>query len=137
MQDYSYPWHEAPKWANYAATDCHGRRMWFENEPYWKNGAWMPSKGSYCNIGDTSEQSLRLRPDHNFPTSPDWSTAPNWAKWFAIYPNGRGSYFAEKPDLTGHGWKNPNVDGAYCVDAGYGFLTFGWDKSLQKRSENA
>lgn len=74
--------------------------------------------------------------NQKLPGSPDWSTAPDWAQWFAIYPDGRGVYFAEKPDMTGHGWKNQNFDGAYFKYAGYGFLTFGWGNSLQKRPDN-
>lgn len=28
-----YPWHLAPHWARFAATDADGKRYWYESEP--------------------------------------------------------------------------------------------------------
>lgn len=39
------------------------------------------------------------------PCTPDWSQAPNWAKWCAISDNGIADWFEEKPY---------KIQGTYC-----------------------
>ena len=42
----------------------------------------------------------------NLPTSPDWATAPSWAKWFAINRNGTANWFEYKPHVGDKYWHN-------------------------------
>jgi len=47
-QQTKYPWHTAPDWAMWAATDEDGSRCWFEDEPYIEYGcAWMSEHGNF------------------------------------------------------------------------------------------
>ena len=46
-----YPWHEAPKWAKFAATDENCLRFWFEKEPVDCITCWgIPRKGEFTEI---------------------------------------------------------------------------------------
>ena len=61
-----YPWHEAPEWANFAATDWTGRRLWFELEPYCFVSAWGAVDGRWAEIFepcDNFHETLESRPN--------------------------------------------------------------------------
>ena len=61
-----YPWHEAPEWARYAATDEDGKRWWYEEEPYLEDFDWVESEGNVSEIENDWENSLEERPnEHN------------------------------------------------------------------------
>jgi hypothetical protein len=60
-----YPWHLAPKWAKYAATDYDGKRWFFEKKPHCNNFEWRISGGKYaeiCNPFDGFAETLEERP---------------------------------------------------------------------------
>lgn len=40
-------WKDAPKWANWLAMDRSGRWVWFEKEPYYRDGLWCFVDSSY------------------------------------------------------------------------------------------
>lgn len=41
----SYPWHKAPEWAKFAATDSDGQRWWFEKRPKIHDKEWSHLDG--------------------------------------------------------------------------------------------
>lgn len=60
-----YPWHIAPLWAQYAATDFDGVRRWFEDEPFCMVGRWYVNTGECETIEDLMfdyRDSLQARP---------------------------------------------------------------------------
>ena len=59
-----YPWHEAPEWAKYAATDENGERYWFESHPERERRKWDSIGGRVELIGDGIgwKESLQERP---------------------------------------------------------------------------
>jgi hypothetical protein len=60
-----YPWHKAPKWAKFAATDRDGKMWWFEKRPELYNAEWL-----HCNVEQIYlecpdfAESLESRPDN-------------------------------------------------------------------------
>lgn len=61
-----YPWHDAPEWAQWAATDANGSRCRYEFEPYLLGSCWAVSRGRSELIGpspgDNWTDSLERRP---------------------------------------------------------------------------
>jgi hypothetical protein len=57
---FTYPWNEAPPWAEFAATDKDGTRCWFDSEPWLtKSNEMWNCIGQYAEIQPKSEpQSL-------------------------------------------------------------------------------
>ena len=65
QKQYRYPWHLAPEWANYAATDWTGRRVWYEFEPYCFAISWNCTEGRWAEVFEPCpdfDQSLESRP---------------------------------------------------------------------------
>ena len=64
-----YPWHEAPEWAMWGATDANGNMNWYDFEPSYDNDdyQWLISYGEhkfFANEGpcENWEQTLEVRP---------------------------------------------------------------------------
>lgn len=64
-----YPWHEAPEWAEFGATDEDGESIWFEKEPtrmdsYWHENFCRKIKFAtkYYRKCDYWRESLEKRP---------------------------------------------------------------------------
>ena len=69
-------------------------------------------------------------------TSPDWSTAPDWAQWFAIDKSGYANWYADRPSCGGVCWW-PTIELSTYSSAGK-FMHgnyMEWFSSLQKRPE--
>lgn len=65
-----------------------------------------------------------------FLNSPDWSTAPEWARWFAVDSDGSGFYFEERPDINEHNeWYS--FSGLLKYSGQFGIKA--WQNSLQQR----
>ena len=68
------------------------------------------------------------------PTAPDWSTAPEWAQWFAVNRSGYGAWYECAPDRGGVCWW-PNINIPKSLSAGK--IEAGnyedWKNSLQER----
>lgn len=68
-QESKYPWHEAPEWAMWAATDEDGEANWIELEPIKSDRAWINFMGYISGIGYFPElakdwqNSLEKRPE--------------------------------------------------------------------------
>lgn len=45
-----YPWHEAPDWAMWAATDSDGYKAFYENEPNGHSYSWSRNGGNVFSI---------------------------------------------------------------------------------------
>lgn len=78
--------------------------------------------------------------NNTLPTSPDWSTAPDWANWFAIDGDGDGCFFQECPlldvspiDENDGMWYNFN----HTIWRNTGkYDPSNWKDSLQNRPDN-
>lgn len=46
--EFAYPWHEAPEWAQRAATDANGRAYWYAEMPRRERNMWMRVVASEC-----------------------------------------------------------------------------------------
>jgi hypothetical protein len=63
QQETKYPWHEAPEWAEWAATDSDGEKTWFEEEPFLVKGVWMVITGECLSFEiPNHKDSLESRP---------------------------------------------------------------------------
>jgi hypothetical protein len=65
-------------------------------------------------------------------TTPDWATAPKWARYFAIDADGMGVYYENAAKLP-HGFCQ---DKGRYFEIGKRFDATNWESSLQKRPEN-
>lgn len=68
-------------------------------------------------------------PTQNLPTTPDWSKAPDLAKWFAIDSDGKGWYYNKSPMLEPDFWASNNAIWTFAGN----FDGSGWATSLQQR----
>jgi hypothetical protein len=132
-------WEIAPEWAKYWAVDKDGDGYWYENEPSTGASAWYKSSGDteqVCSLGGEVENwkdTLReregsLRTVGSFAL--DWSSAPEWAKWWAEDEDGRHFWYAIKPVLHSDMWK---VDGTTFELAGSSSTGVDWEISLTER----
>lgn len=67
------------------------------------------------------------------PTSPDWSTAPDWAQYFAIDKDGEGYFYYLEPFFYHIGFWNNQCETSPKI-AGI-FDATNWENSLQKRPD--
>lgn len=64
-----YPWHEAPEWAKYAATDRDGQMWWFEERPKLHGAEWAHGFDN-CRVEQINlecpefAETLETRPDN-------------------------------------------------------------------------
>ena len=81
-------------------------------------------------IASQTEESQPVAPQ------PDWSTAPEWAMWWAVDPDMVGYWFGTEP-LAGYGEWNSYDDQNSKVKAGYYSMPLGidWRQTLRKRPE--
>lgn len=64
---------------------------------------------------------------------PDWSQAPEWAKYFAMDEDGGFYYFEESPFMAVHSWQpQPHGELDETFDHGY---KGNWQDSLRKRPQ--
>jgi hypothetical protein len=62
------PWHEAPEWAMWIATDFDGMRFWFQSEPFssevrWRNAGGQSRYAGHQNGCANWLQSKQRRPE--------------------------------------------------------------------------
>jgi len=72
--------------------------------------------------------------DKKLPTSPDWSTAPEWAQYFAIDKDGQMGWFYEKRPIK-KVLKNMWYSSGFKKPLSNAFDATNWQNSLQKRPD--
>jgi hypothetical protein len=87
---------------------------------------------------DIAAQACQRQPAPQMP-APDWSTAPEWAQWWAVDADGQALWFAEQPAVNGSEWfpgdeAYESSDG-WDVDGGITDIPLGvdWRQTLQRR----
>ncbi len=130
-------WELAPEWAKYWAMDKEGDGYWYENHPTEGLTAWYHTGGDVeqnVGVGEEVENwkdTLRERDGAVLVSStPDWSSAPEWARWWAEDEDGRHFWYPIKPVLHSEMWK---VDGTEFELAGSESTGVDWRNSLTKR----
>jgi hypothetical protein len=53
---------------------------------------------------------LKIRTSITKQIKPDWSTAPEWAEWWAVDENGCAYWYSEKPAMRGRAFYKENVE---------------------------
>ena len=71
---------------------------------------------------------------------PDWSEAPEWAEWWAVFAEGRAFWYSHKPRPANALWSRTtmaNLRDTRILDAGHVTLSLGtdWRLTLRKRPE--
>lgn len=77
-----------------------------------------------------------MKQEQQMTYSPDWSTAPDWAQWWALDANGQAYWYERKPFRGFSSWLlgfgRGVLDKRISLPDGYDF----WQKSLQNRPDN-
>lgn len=66
---------------------------------------------------------------------PDWSTAPEWAQWWAVDTDGVACWYVSEPNINGAVWAP--TDDLWHLTQGLVALPIGvdWRTTLRKRPE--
>ena len=107
-------WDKAPAWAQFWHYNRDGAAWWSEKQPTLKGSHWIIEGGGgaiesagFINAvwaKANFENSLRQRPPATANPEPDWSTAPEWAQYFAINASGKSHWFFSKPIQRKNVW---------------------------------
>lgn len=136
-------WDIAPEWAEYLGIDNKGNGTWYTKDLAIIGDDWLPMgqtapAGKFPHlVNDYGWNNLILRPEkkaHEVEV-PDWSTAPEWAYWWAVDADGNAYWYKCEPYPSDNKW--------VCIPVGHEVSIFGanshpdlapnWRETLRKR----
>src|SRR5687768_11326912 len=137
----SSPWEIAPGWAKFWAVDKNGKCYWYKEKPFIGLSMWIPVEAGEGNVLMTKttlpysgswKESLQERPETDTYT-PDWSSAPRWAKFWAMDSDGRCFFYKISPYLASDMWRCTE-DNEFQIDTVSSPKSIkNWKESLQER----
>ena len=83
-------------------------------------------------VVDIVDMDTDQEPEDTIKLEPDWSTAPEWANYWAVDYSGKARWYKMEPVLIGDTWAAIGANYAY-VDKYLHRPIKHWDKKLQKR----
>lgn len=99
------------------------------------NGVCLSERGELVYDGTQSIKPAQDIIINNLPSEPDWSTAPEWAQWFAIDDDGEGYWFSFKPQIIDGTWGGMVNDDDKAMFEGV-FNNKNWQSSLRQRPKS-
>ena len=106
-------------------------QAWSDNT----NGVCLSERGELVYDGTQSIKPAQDIIINNLPSEPDWSTAPEWAQWFAIDDDSEGYWFSYKPQIIDGTWGGMVNDDDKAKFEGV-FNNKNWQSSLRQRPKS-